>query len=134
MKDYANLYFKNYIPDKDINENILVENSAQSNLQEVPALDDFVKMKTLLVSQTTITTDHQMGKFQKTFLQVIGPLSRLWKGLEDVPNESSEAVEVPEDTFATLIEQTTLLLSQASPSISYARRLSILKTWLKDPL
>ena len=64
----------------------------------------------------------------------MGPLSRLWKGLEGVPNESSEAAEVPEDTFATLIEQNTLLLSQASLSISYARRLSILKTWLKDPL
>ena len=34
----------------------------------------------------------------------MGPLSRLWKGLEDVRNDSSEAVEVPIDTFATLIE------------------------------
>ena len=39
----------------------------------------------------------------------MGPLSRLWKGLEDVRNESSEAVEVTVDTYATLIEQTTLL-------------------------
>ena len=63
----------------------------------------------------------------------MGPLSRLWKGLEDARNESSEAVEVPVDTFATLIEQTTLLLGQASLSVSYARRLNILKTLLKDP-
>ena len=32
-----------------------------------------------------------------------------------------------------MIEQTTLLLGQASLSISYARRLNILKTLLKDP-
>ena len=44
----------------------------------------------------------------------MGPLSRLRKGLEDIRNESSEAVEVPADTFATLIEQTTLPLGQAS--------------------
>ena len=63
----------------------------------------------------------------------MGPLSRLWQGLEDVQNESSEAVEVPVDTFATVIELTTLLLGQASLSISYTRRLNIFKTLLKDP-
>ena len=75
MADYANLPFKNHIPDKDINEKIFTENPVPSNLQEVLALDDFVK--TLLVSQTVITTDHQMEKFQGKILQVMGPLSRL---------------------------------------------------------
>ena len=90
----------------------MTENPVPSNLQEVPVLDDFVKI--LLVSQTVIMTDHQMERFQEKILQVMDPLSRLWKGLEDVRNESSEAVEVPVDAFATLIEQTTLLLGQAS--------------------
>ena len=79
-----------------------MENPVPSSLREVPVLDDFVK--TLLVSQTAITTDHQMGKFQEKFLQFMGPLPGLWKGLEDIRNESSKAVEVPVDTFATLIE------------------------------
>ena len=35
----------------------------------------------------------------------MGPLSRLWKALENVRNEASEAIEVPVDTFATLIKQ-----------------------------
>ena len=52
MTDYANLH---YVPDKDINEKILTENPAASNLQEVPALDDFVKI--LLLSKTPISTD-----------------------------------------------------------------------------
>ena len=43
MADYANLHFKNYIPDENINENILTENPVPSNLQEVPVLDDFLK-------------------------------------------------------------------------------------------
>ena len=42
-------------------------------------------------------------------------------------------MEVPVDTFATLIEQATLFLGRASLSISYTRRLNILKTLLKDP-
>ena len=113
---------------KDINEKILTESPVPSNLQDAPY--DFVK--TLLVSQTVITTDQQMGKFQEKILQVIGPLSRLWKGGEDVRNDSFEAVEVPVDTFTTLIKQTTLLLAQASLLILYARRLNFLKTLLKD--
>ena len=108
----------------------MTENPVPSNLQGVPVLDDF--LKTLLVSQTVIATDHQIEKFQEKIFQVMGPLSRLWKGLEDVQNESSEAVEVPVDTFATLIEQTTLLLDQASLSVSYACHLNILKTLLKN--
>ena len=62
MADFTNLHFKNYISDKDIDEKMLTENPVPSNLQEVPALDDFVKP--LLVSQTVFTTDHQMEKFQ----------------------------------------------------------------------
>ena len=65
--------------------------------------------KTWLVLQTTISTDHQMEKTQEKLLQVMGLLSRLWKGLEDVRNESFEAVEVSVETFATLTDQTTLL-------------------------
>ena len=42
-------------------------------------------------------------------------------------------MEVPADTFATLTEQTTLLLGQASLSISYTHCLNILKTLWKDP-
>ena len=63
----------------------------------------------------------------------MGSLPRLWKRLEVVKNESSEAVEVPVDTFATLIEEITLLWDQATLSISYAHRLNILRTLLKDP-
>ena len=48
--------------------------------------------------------------------------------MEDFRNESSGAT----NTFVTLIEQTTLLLGQASPSISYTRLVYILKTLLKD--
>ena len=55
----------------------------------------------------------------------MGPLSRFWKGLGDVRNESSEAVKVPVDIFAALIEQTTLLLGKASLSVSYAGCLNI---------
>ena len=79
-----------------------------------------------------ILTENPVPSYK--ILQVMGPLSRLWKGLKDIRNESHEGVEVPVDTFATLIKQTTLLLGQVSVLVSYARRLNILKTLQKDPL
>ena len=42
----------------------------------------------------------------------MGLLPRFWEGLEDVQNESSEAVEVHVDTFVTLVGQVALLLGQ----------------------
>ena len=82
MTDYAILYFKNYIPDKDIKENILKENPVSSSLQQVPVMDKI--FKTLLVLQTAISTDHQMEKFQEKILQAMGPFKQPWKRSKDV--------------------------------------------------
>ena len=62
----------------------------------------------------------------------MGPLSRVWKGLEDYTKLIIESVEVTVDEFLTLTEKTTLLLGQASLSTTYARRLNILRLLLKD--
>ena len=63
----------------------------------------------------------------------MGRLFRLWKGLEDIRKElSDETVEVPVDKFVTLVGQVILLLGQFSLSVSYTRRLNILKMITKD--
>ena len=46
---------------------------------------------------------------------------------------SDEAAEVAVDKFVTLVEEVILLLGQASLSLSYTRRLNILKMIMKDP-
>ena len=53
------------------------------------------------------------------------PVKRVSENPETSTSKPSEAMEVPADTFATLIEQTTSL------SISYTNRLKILKKLLK---
>ena len=74
----------------------------------------------------------QMEKFQEK--------NNIWwvfylvykKDLKITQNSLSESVEVTVDEFLTLTEKTTLLLGQASLSITYARRLNILRLLLKD--
>ena len=132
MAEYANHHFNSYIPDKDIEEQLLTENPVPSNLQQVKTLDYFIR--SWLPSQTVTISDHQMEIFQGKILEVMGTLSCLWKVLEDVRKApSDEAVEVPVDNFVTFVEQVILLLGQASISVSYTSRLSILKMITKDP-
>ena len=120
MAESANHHFNSYVLDKDIEEQLLTENPVPSNLQQVKPLDDFIR--SLLPSQTVTTSDHQMERFQGKILEVMGPLSHLWKGLEDICKASSDkAAEVPVDKFVTLVEQVILLLGQVSLSLSYTR-------------
>ena len=63
----------------------------------------------------------------------MGPLSRLRLGLENIKSTPDDTVPVPAKYYIKLIEQTVLLLDQASNSILYGRRLQILKTIMKDP-
>ena len=80
-----------------------------------------------------MTSDYQMERFQGKILEVMGPLSLLWKRLEDIRKApSDETVEVPVDKFLTLVEHVILLLGQPSLSVSYTRRLNILKMITKD--
>ena len=88
-----------------------MENPITSYLQKVSILNDFVK--TLFVSQMVTKIDHQMKSFRRKFCRLwvrYGDSGKDWKMFET----SLEAVEVPVDTFATLIEQITLALGQAS--------------------
>ena len=84
-------------------------------------------------SVQVLNQDATMEKFQQKILDVLGPLSKLWKGLEDIKNAPDDTVPVPAEDHIKLIEQTVLLLGQASNSILYSRRLQILKTLIKNP-
>lgn len=43
MAKYANENFMNYIPDKEVEEEVLTENQKSSNLQNFQQSSDFVK-------------------------------------------------------------------------------------------
>ena len=66
-------------------------------------------------------------------MDVLGPLSKLWKGLKDIKNAPHDTVPVPAEDHIKLIKQTVFLLGQALNLILYSRRLQILKTLIKDP-
>ena len=74
-----------------------------------------------------------MEIFQQKILDLLRPLSRSWKGQEDIKSAPEDTAPVLVEDHIELIEQTVLLLGQAPNSISYSQRLQILKTLIKDP-
>ena len=57
---------------------------------------------------------------------VIGPLAKLWKILEDAKQPEDEAVQVSVNELLFYVEQIVLLLGQNSYTITYHRRLNVL--------
>ena len=78
MTEYVNHHFNAYIPDKNINEQLLTGNPIPLNLQQAKPLDDLIRL--LLPSQTITTSDHQMERFHGKILEVMSPLSLYGKG------------------------------------------------------
>ena len=132
MADYVNHQFEYFIPEKDVEENLLIQQPVPENVRDVKKLDDFVK-SVMGQSAQVLNQDATMKGFQQKILDLVGHLSRLWKGLEDIKNVPDNTVPVPVEDHIKLIEQRVLLLGQASNSILYSRRLQILKTLIKDP-
>ena len=132
MADYVNHQFECFIPEKDVEENLLVLQPVPENVRGVKKLDDIVK-SIMGQSAQILNQDATMEKFQQEILDVLGPLSRLWKGLEDIKNAPDDTVLVPVEDHVKLVKQTVLLLVQVSNWILYSRRLQKLKTLIKDP-
>ena len=131
MADYANHQFESFISEKNAEENILILQHVPEKYRGVKKLDDFVKF-IMKQSAQVLNQDATMEKFQLKILDVLWSLSRLWKGLEDIKNAPDFTVSVLVEDHINLVEQTLLLLGQASNSILYSQRLQILKTLIKD--
>ena len=82
MAEYSNRLFEKYIPNKDLEERLLFDHPVPSNLNKVKQLDDFVKSSFQQPYLREYWYLH--GTISTNILEVMGPLSRLWQGLEDV--------------------------------------------------
>ena len=106
MANYVDHQFEYFIPEKDVVENLLILQPVPENVRGVTRLDDFVK-SIMGQSVQVLNQDATMEKFQQKILDVLGPLSRLWKGLEDIKNAPDDTVPVPAEDHIKLIEKTT---------------------------
>ena len=92
ITDYVNHQFECFIPEKDVEENLLVLQPVPEIVRGVKKLDDFVK-SIMGQSAQVLNEDPTMKKLQQKILGVIGPLSRLWKVLENIKNASDDTAQ-----------------------------------------
>ena len=83
---------RTHISDKDIKNNVLMENPIPSNIKKIPKLDSYIKI--LLQSKKRFST----LKIEKTFkmihdmvLTVYGPLSKIWEVLDEEKRQNPKS-------------------------------------------
>ena len=95
MASYANRYFEEFIPEGDLKEAILTQSPVPKNIDTVKKLDNFLKD---LLKEKKKTNEHNLEnifeKLQNKTRDVIGPLAKLWKILEDAKPAEDEAVQI----------------------------------------
>ena len=82
------------------------------------------------MSKNETAVDLSLEKVQQKIVNVIGPLARVWKALEDIKNDPTLTLSLEE--VATNMDKTVLLLGQAFQAATYHRRFNALSSVMKD--
>lgn len=130
MANYANEQFEIFIPDKELKEAVLMLNPVPDNIDPTKKLDDFVRsiLKEKRKTGTeVINQDNVLEKVQTKIRGIMGPLSRVWKIVEEARESSDRKVTISLDELQSFVEQTVIMVGQSSNTVSYHRRLNILQ-------
>ena len=95
MASYANKYFEEFIPEGDLKEAILTQSPVPENMDTVKKLDHFLKD---LLKEKKKTNEQNLQnifeKLQNKTRDVMGPLTKLRKILEEAKQAEDEAVQI----------------------------------------
>ena len=89
----------------DVEENLLI-------LQPSLGMSGVPKNWTIFKVHYGTECTSSMEKIQQKFLDVLGPLSRLKKELDDIKNSPDDTVSIPVEDHIKLTEKTVLLLAK----------------------
>ena len=116
--------------DGNIQENLLAETLVPCNLGKVKQVGNCI-ISIVGVTKQCFTNEPSFDNIKMKILDVMGSLSVLWMGLEGIKATFEETASVLADEFSRLVEKTVTMFGQASNSISYQRRFSILFNLVK---
>ena len=124
---YANVNFDTYIKETDLIKVVLIKNPVPENINLVKTLDDFVKgILKDKKKQKDVDFDNVLEKAQGRNRSVMGPLLKIWTAVESARLSQKDSVEVDLKEIQEFVEQTVLLVGQASNSVSYYRSFTFL--------
>jgi hypothetical protein len=123
-----------FIPEKDIQDRILHKNPVPKDIQEAPKMD----VVTLGVLEKknkpyTIAKDSSLRRVDTKIREVYGPFARIWNALDGaIVQDRMRPVQLDLDQMLEWCEQTSIMLGQASNTVSYLRRKLLLSNITSD--
>ena len=134
MTQYTNVDFDTYIKKADLIKAALIQTRISENINPMETLDDFLKdiLKDKKM-QKDLNFDKVLEKIQGRNRSVMGSLSKIWTAVNSARLSKEDLLEVDLKEVQEFVEQTVLLLGQASNSISYYRRFYMLLALTNSP-
>ena len=134
MAQYDNVNFDIYIKEADLIKAILIKNPVLENINPVKTLGDFVKdIHKDKKKQNDLDFDKVFEKIQGRNRSILGPLLKSCIAVESARLSKEDSVEVDFKEIQEFVEQTVLLLRQASNYISFYRRFYMLLALTNSP-
>ena len=117
MLGYVIEHFEKYIKETDVHETILDDNLVPENMVGPKAIDDCLKeMLPEAKKSRELEQDQSLEKIRQKILNIMGPLSKLWVGMDEIKCSGKSGRMSLED-LSTAIEQTVVLWAWL-PSLS----------------
>ena len=127
---YVEQNIRKYIPDKDLQRDILDTNPVPSNVTNPfkldPTMENFLRGKHTPGKQA-ITKDKSLTRISGKIRDTLGPLSKLWQEIETSRKGKSDK-QLDSEMVAKLLQQTVTLIGQAINATTFYRRRSVLTT------
>ena len=102
------------------------------NIEDPKAINDYLKDMLLEAKKPReLEQDQGLEKIRQKVLNIIRPLSKLWVGVDKVKC-SGKSGRNSLEALSTAIEQTVVLVCQASQSVTYQNRHNVLTSLLKS--
>ena len=137
-QELAHFYNKNsraFINEKDLDELVKEEYPVPNNIRDIPKMDDFITSMWETTNKGYMPDkDKDFERIQNRIRDVMGPLGSVWNTIETYRSSLEAGVENTEpmdiDTMADSLQKSVMLLSQASNSVAYQRRVETLKSFV----
>jgi len=130
MAEYMKDNIETFIPEKDIQEGILEKDPIPTNIPKSKKFDEFLSP---FVTTYNERLDMTLGKIESKILDILRPLSRVWKSLEDInnkPDDDEGPADIELEGLLSSIQK--ILIGQAANMTTYQRRLYTLSAICKD--
>ncbi|XP_066926508.1 uncharacterized protein [Clytia hemisphaerica] len=143
---YLEKHIRNYIPDKELEKDILEETPVPSNVSpelKMDSLFDCLLREKGSMGTKTLAVDKSISRISNKVRDILAPLAKIWQSVERARSgDENEKLDLEE--VATHFQQSILLLGQALNASNFFRRKNALmglgireshiSVWLRETL